>query len=221
MAVGLLMILSACSSDTSDDEGYSVISDSVWEAVQQNRADPPKPLVITQVLLDRTNEGVLLVEPDLVERGDLLRRVVRRADKYPGTLEVWRASDAAQVVLRDGVLVATRGIGGDILSSDASQTLSLLGMLQEGAAKRTVFVRAGDMSTQRLDFDCVIADRGVESLVLVERPIALRAFRETCSNDAFDIINDYWIEPNSRLVRKSRQWAGPKLEYFVITLLKN
>ena len=217
----LAVALAGCGSENAEKSTLSLATAAVAGSVKARRAEPPKPLNITQPMLDRTKEGVLLVLPEALGAPSLLRRVARRQDATPGTVEVWSASDGAQVVLRGGVLISTRGVGGDIASSDVSQTMARLSALQPGPARRIVTLRAGDHSIVPLDMNCQITDLGSEGVVLVDRPVALRHFQETCPANGGTLVYDYWVDPSSRLIRKSRQWTGPDSQYYQITLLKN
>lgn len=220
MASVLALGVAACGTINEDETDFGVFQ-STWAQYRAGRnQEPPKPLVITQQLLDNTNEPVLLVFSEQIDRPSLLRQITRRSDTAPGTVAVWRASDGAQVILRDGLLIGSRGIGGDLVQSDVSQVQSRLVSQTFGPATRVVSFLAGDNSLLTLTLPCTVSDMGTQAITLVEQPVNLRHIRETCTAEEGVITYDYWIEPETRVIRKSRQWSGPIIGYYEITLLK-
>ena len=74
---------------------------------------------MTRTLLDQTPGAVMQVVPENTGLQDFLKRVARRSDGTPGMVEVWQSTDQVQIVLREGVLVGTKGLGGDMRSAQA------------------------------------------------------------------------------------------------------
>lgn len=220
LASVLALGLAACGTVNEDETDFTIFQ-SAWADYRSGRnQEPPKPLVITQQLLDNTKEPVLLVFSEQIDRPSLLRQLTTRRDTAQGTVAVWRASDGAQVILRDGLLVGSRGIGGDLIQSDVTQVQSLIASQSFGQATRVVSFLSGDNSLLTLTLSCTLSDMGIEALTLVEAPVNLRHIRETCAAEEGMIEYDYWVEPNTQVIRKSRQWSGPIIGYYEITLLK-
>jgi hypothetical protein len=61
---------------------------------------------------------------------------------------------------------------------------------------------------------CDRQDLGPEAVTIVEIAHPARHLRETCtSSDGGSVVNDYWVDPQRRIVWQSRQWAGPVIGY--------
>ena len=142
-----------------------------------------------------------------------------RRDRDPGQIVVWRSDDDVTLTMRNGVLIATRGLRNDILSASAQLSGDTPGPVRGGA--RTFHIRALDNKARRLSLVCDLVDLGPETIEIVETRYATHHLRETCeggvSGAAADrpgqIINDYWVDPRAGLVWQSRQWAGPGIGY--------
>lgn len=197
----------------------------VFSAIKAKRANKgPQPVVqITAKQLANTKVAALQVNPEVRGGSDFLRLVTRRQDGHPGTISVWRATDGALLHLRGGVLVGSRGIGADIISSNANATVQAIAAARSGQGERRYFVSNGDHSDTEVVLSCDIDNLGRENTQIVNLAFTTVHLRETClggSNNRVRIVNDYWVQPSSGIVRRSRQWAGPLSGYFELLLLK-
>lgn len=124
----------------------------------------------------------------------------RRARLRDG-VETWLGEDGVTLGFRGGLLVETRGLGGDLLASDVGPSLAKLRI--GGTVRRRMTWLSGEDQAQPLGFDCRIASRGSREIaggaaVLIE---------EDCAGAAGGFTNLYWLR-GARVVQ-SRQWAGP------------
>lgn len=226
-AICLVSALAGCSSPTPEERTtFRTVGTEVLSALRARRAqDGPAPFAqITAEQLDNTKVPALQV--NILERGgsDFLRRIAQRDDETPGTVSVWRASDGGQIFLRDGVLIGTRGVGNDIISSNANATVAAVRGARAGNGQRTYRVSQGDFSDQSLILSCDIENLGAGTTQIVNRSYRTVHLRESCVGGAADrvrIVNDYWVQPENGLVRRSKQWVGPAAGYFEMLLLKN
>ncbi|MEJ6403685.1 YjbF family lipoprotein [Yoonia sp. 2307UL14-13] len=111
-----------------------------------------------------------------------------------GDVETWESRDGVQVVLRGGVLVATRGFGFDLMSAERG--------LRAGPYTRRISMLDGDFGLQFMTLTCV-ARSGDESQV------------ETCNGPHDVIINTITRDPGGAILR-SRQWVSPQIGYIDI-----
>ncbi len=115
------------------------------------------------------------------------------------------------------MLIATRGLGGDILSSNVQLAGDAPGPARGG--DKILDIRALDNKAVRLALTCDLADLGPETIVIVEQRHATRRLRETCRGGVAagggpgQVVNDYWVDASAGLVWQSRQWAGPETGY--------
>ena len=220
--------LSGCASE-GEDRGNLLLETggAVFQSVRARAAGDtgPAPKVqITAQQLANTKVAALQVNPEKQGGSDFLRRIAQRRDDTPGIVAVWRASDNAQLFIRNGVLVGTRGVGNDIISSDATPTVLAVAGARAGRGERRYFVSDGGYGQTEVVLSCDIANLGAEPVQIVNLAFQTVHLRETCVGGAADrvrIVNDYWVQPGSGTVRKSRQWAGPLAGHFELLLLKD
>ncbi|KIN74313.1 YjbF family lipoprotein [Sulfitobacter guttiformis] len=221
----IAVILAACSSDQNSQASLpKLVFGSLVQTVNQRRAGPVQQIVPTQQQLDETNEPVLQINPEISGGSDFLRLRSSRRDSGLGVVQVWYSSDNAQIFLRDGVLIGTRGVGGDIISADADMTIKALRAQSQGTGVRTYVISDGDVTSTDYSFNCTVKSLGSENISVVNQVFITDRFRETCvggpNGDAV-LNNEYWVQPSNGLIRKSRQWVGPRVGYFEIIVLKN
>ena len=218
-------LLSACSSQSDGEESFSkLVFGSVKEIATSRREGPKQKTVVTAEMLAQTTTAALQINPESRGGSDFLRRIVTRNDSSNGTVEVRKSSDNAQVFLRNGVVVGSRGIGGDIIAADASVTIRSLQTRANGSGIRTYVVSDGDVTTTDYTFRCTQRNLGREKISIVNLMVTTDHIREDCvstQSRQATIQNDYWVQSDTGIVRKSRQWMGPATGYFELILLKN
>lgn len=227
IALGITAALAGCSSSGKDDTlTLGRAGQQVFASIKAQRANRgPQPVVqITAKQLANTKVAALQVNPERRGGSDFLRRVTQRDDRHLGRISVWRASDGALLHLRGGVLVGSRGIGADIISSDAAATLRALASAKGGRGERRYVISNGDYSDTELLLNCDIQNLGREDTKIVNLSFTTIHLREDCVggvDGGVRITNDYWVEPSSGVIRRSRQWTGPHSGYFELILLKS
>lgn len=223
--VFLALVLAGCSSDQGEQPGFErLFLNAVLEARETRRAGPQPKVVVTPQMLAQTQEAALQVNPEKRGGSDFLRRAATRRDSAGGTVEIWRSSDNAQIFLRNGVVVGTRGIGGDIIAADASVTVNALAQRGTRSGVREYVISDGDVTTTVYQLRCAIEFKGSENITVVNQVIATDHMQEACTGGPLGqtvLTNDYWVDRSTDTVRKSRQWMGPQSEYFEMILLKN
>ena len=226
-ALGALIAVSGCSSQGEGQTNPILgASKQVFGAIKASRnSDGPAPFVkVTSKQLNNTKIPAMQV--NILSRGgsDFLKRIAQRNDNHPGQIAVWRGSDGAQVILRNGVVVGTRGIGGDIISADAEGTIQAVRAARAGNGERRYFISNGDYSDTEVILSCDVDNLGRETTQVVHLTFQTVHLRETCVGGAEDrvrIVNDYWVQPGSGTVRRSKQWVGPLSGHFELILLRN
>lgn len=227
--IGALLVaglLAGCSSSSKGqaDSFSKQIFGSLKQAVATRREGPRQKTVVTPEMLAQTTTAALQVNPEARGGSDFLRRVAARNDSSVGTVEIWNSSDNAQVFLRNGVVVGTRGVGGDIIAADASLTVRALKNRGDASGVRTYTISDGDVTITDYRFRCDLRYLGAEKISVVNLVFTVDHIREDCvGGPSGDIVigNDYWVQQATGLVRKSRQWIGPATGYFELVLLKN
>ena len=169
-ATGLLLIasltLSACAGGGREEERSPLLSaGSTLFSILKDRTGPEAPakgrVTVTRTLLDQTPGAVMQVVPENTGLQDFLKRVARRSDGTPGMVEVWQSTDQAQIVLREGVLVGTKGLGGDMRSAQAQTVIAALDG-QGGGGERLITLARLDGTAQTAPFACDVTHLGPE-----------------------------------------------------------
>ncbi len=135
----------------------------------------------------------------LVSRG--IKFPMTQIDQHDG-VTIYASTDGAQVFLRNGILIGTRGLGRDLMSADAPTPAALRA---GGAHQRSYYDLDGTDTTIRHLFTCK-----------VERDAAdTTAIAEACAADIGTIRNQYWFN-SAGSVSKSRQWVSQGVGYAAV-----
>ncbi len=180
---------------------------------------------LTRAVLNTVEGAFIEVTLERQDQLAYLHVNARRRDGDPGQIVVWRSDDNITLAMRNGVLIATRGLGNDILSVNAQVSGDTPGPTRGG--EKTFHIRAWENKDRKLSLVCDLADLGPETIEIVETRYATHHLRETCeggvaAGDADRpgrVINDYWVDARAGLVWQSRQWAGPGIGYLRVRRL--
>lgn len=209
--------LAGCTGGDGNPPLFGQILAAGREAVAIRQRGAAARPALTRAALDTVGKPVLEATLERSGRFAYLFIDAERRDAHPGKITVWRTEDQITLALRAGVLVATRGLGGDLLSSHVAIRADRPGPATGG--HRVAVVRTGNQKTLRIDFSCDLADLGPASVKIVEHVHTTRHLRETCTTETGRIVNEYWIDIAQGLVWQSRQWAGPEIGYVTLRRL--
>lgn len=120
-----------------------------------------------------------------------------------GPVTTFTTPDGVSFGFRNGVLVATRGLGNDLMSADARQTEALL--MTQGTGNTVRIHRFLDGQDQLFvrSFVCQITRAGPQ------------IFRETCAGKEIQFENTYRFDLAGQIV-SSRQWISPERGYVTL-----
>lgn len=180
-------------------------------AERAQAARPP----MTRAILD-TLEGSF-VEVTLERTGQLayLAANAVRFDESPGEIVQWRTSDDVTLTTRGGVLIATRGLGGHLISADVAVNGARGGPAGESA--RTLYIRTGDIEVAALPLACEVSEKGRTAITIVERVHQVRYVVERCeAAGGGEVTYEYWIDSRDPIIWQAREWAGPHIGYLRI-----
>lgn len=129
----------------------------------------------------------------------------------------WRSADQITLSLKQGVVVATRGLGQDLMAADVDGTLAMLAGAT-GTYTRIQTYLDGEYQTQFTAFTCRIEGAVREPIEIVEHQHQTRRIEESCFASDLRIANTFWVDAGGT-VWKSRQWISPALGYMETDLL--
>lgn len=202
MCVPLLAILFACG-NRSDNLLLDVTKELANSAAKE-KAPAPSMAQQRAALVERARKAgnsqpILLVE--LPQAGAVASLSI--VGQNNGAIS-WIDPTGVSVVTRRGVVIATRGLGFDLMSSDTRGTMNAL---RGGASGYSRFHRYlnGEGLPQDITFSCSAARGGGQ-------------ISETCTNPDGSFTNSYQLRGSE--VVQSRQWLGRQIGYASITRLQ-
>jgi len=126
--------------------------------------------------------------------------------------------DQITVALKDGVLVATRGLAGDLIASDSAAAIEAIRKGRRARYSRSLSWLNGEDQTVTVTYSCSLEPGAAEKVEIVERIHDTRLLRETCRSDADGgFSNSYYA--GQGVIWTSRQWIGPDAGYLNLTVL--
>lgn len=123
----------------------------------------------------------------------------------------WLAEDGVSVTYEQGFLVATRGLGPDLMAADISGVAAAVAR-GGGSATRIHEYLDGNDQIVRHEYSCRIERVGRERITIYERSYDTEKYEETCQRGGQTFANSYWIDALG-VVWKSRQLISPPVGY--------
>ncbi|MEL6681258.1 MAG: YjbF family lipoprotein [Pseudomonadota bacterium] len=125
-----------------------------------------------------------------------------------GDVETFTTPDGVSFSFRNGMLVATRGLGADLMTADTGASLRAIRAGQGAGVVRIHRYLDGE--------DQII----VRSFVCTIRRDQNTMLRESCQSPSFAFENTYQIGPQGGIVG-SRQWVSPERGYLSVEDIRN
>lgn len=122
--------------------------------------------------------------------------------------ETWISPDHLSMGMKNGMVIATRGLGGDQLAADPSQTLAALTSGQDRITERFITLLNGENHAETLAFRCQVTRQRQASVDLGPYTADTDLFYEACRNGDIEFRNLFWVERGSRKLVQSRQWIS-------------
>lgn len=207
-AVALTAAISACGTDQQENPtGFSVMRQAATQIVAARKADQtpvaaPDPSAMAAEAL-RVNPGPLILV-GLENAGTT--QVLAMTGENNG-MRTYMTRNEQSIILRNGILVGTRGLGNDLSVAEAPAASALILAGRSGQGQRVMRYYSGDGLERPVPLDCRVGP-GPKAGVMVE----------DCTGLGLTIQNSY-ITSGGR-VTVSRQWIGPALGYMTIQTLR-
>lgn len=208
VAMTLTATLSACGNDRPDAGPFGILRQAATQiaAERSSRNQPaapaPDPSAMAAEAL-RVNPGPLIMVT-LEKAGTT--QVLAMTGENNG-MRTYMTRNEQSVILRNGLLVGTRGLGDDLSVAEASGSAALILSGRSGQADRVMRYYTGDGLERPLPMRCEVGP-GPKAGVTVE----------SCQGLGIDFQNNYILSGGRATV--SRQWIGPALGYITIQTLR-
>jgi hypothetical protein len=218
----LAMSLAACGNDKQANRGTDTVKELAQLAKSRltGKKGPPAAAPDPLAVIESTMAAI----PDAPLQFILLEKnggfAVSAIYGQNGQNVTWISSDSKSTTLSSGVLTATRGFGGDLMSVEDGGAARLITSRQPGSVEKNYRFLNGEDETERLVVRCVIALGGVDQVNSGEISVSAQVVTESCQlNETFEFSNTYWIDGSSRMVQ-SIQWAGFSIGNIVFRRLR-
>lgn len=162
------------------------------------------------VLMRQNAPRMILRLPDLARETTLLQSEER------GGIAFWRSLDNVQIMTRQGVVIASRGLGDDLMALSAEGLIRNLGKGVGGSHTRTEHRLSGEGRDEASVFSCTLS-AGPQEWVQVgqNRMTKARVLTEACQGPKGNRINRYWRAAGAAV--QSDIDMGPKIGRMTLT----
>lgn len=136
-----------------------------------------------------------------------------------GAMRTYFSPQKDALILRDGILVGTRGFASDLESADIGGTARLIHSARNGRGQKELGLLEGDGAEHPLPLECTVTAGKPARYSFAGTTWSGTHVSEHCTGNGADITNSYVVARNGTIVG-SRQWISPNLGYITIQLLR-
>ena len=203
LALGVLLMMAGCGNDPVRVDSAALIKGALQKAVVGKSAAPAAP-PLNRAAIDQ--QGLPLTRAALPKSGAVAVLALIGANNGAQT---WGTADGITLVLRNGVALATRGLGTDLMSASAPYAATLA----SGAShdRRHYYLFGGEKEIENT-FACTMSSLGREAISIVGLGYAVQHRQEHCTGPSGTFTNDFWFDTLGK-IRQSRQWISPPVGY--------
>jgi len=133
-------------------------------------------------------------------------------------VKTFQTVDNVSLSVREGVVLASRGLAGDLISADVTGTVNAVKTATSSGYSRIMRWLDGEDQTVTLEFICSMRKTGAEKVVILGAGFSTIHLKEKCESGKTIYENDYWRALDSSLIWQSRQWLGPRNGYIDLQL---
>lgn len=199
----LILAVSACGNDPNRNDPLRIA-----EIFQSGEPAPQAtPQQMARAALSQLKEPVMLAELDDGARVALLVPLGQN-----GSVRTWTTVDRQTISVRAGRVVATRGLGADLMSSSAPRP-------GQGGRYALATLNAAHEPV-RIGVECRTTSSGAKTLVLASgERLSVTHIVEECFAGETAFRNEFWRGANGQ-IRQSRQWLGTATGFLTLQVLR-
>ena len=158
--------------------------------------------ILSREQIDSAGIPILFVELASGQNGTLT--------PYPGrgVGQTWLGADGATITLERGIIMASRGMGDDIMgSSTFIPPWSKINLNTSNYSREISYLSGNNKITKR-SFECKVQKINQKELIKIWGiKFNVAEFEETCIRHGVTITNNYYVD-DKEIVRKSSQYHG-------------
>lgn len=221
LAAALALALAGCGSDTNQTESTRQAAAEVKGMLGQllggkRGATPARaPETIAREALDAQPGPVIFIAVDGTKT-----TTTATLKGENGTMRSWFTAGGQAVILRDGMLAATRGFGFDMISADTAGLAALVRARRAGAAEITLRYLDGLGAERALPLACTTTRGAAQSYEFAGTKWAGTQMAAHCEGLGYSFDNSYVVAGSGAVV-SSRQWISAQLGYLTVQSLRN
>ena len=214
-ALALLALCGCTQNIKNETSSFSIVSE-LSGALREAMSTPElvdTRITVTRQIIESAGIPLLFIEKESGQNGTL--------SLYPGsnTVETWLSADGATVSLSNGELVATRGLGDDLMGSVVPKATTFKQRLGNPYTKTMRFLTADDQNAD-LNLECTMRQfHKTEEILIFEKMHEVSKYLETCTNEDYILENLFW-QNSEGLTLMSKQFHGPSVGQLLIMRLK-
>lgn len=201
--LSLILTLTSCSNapemETGEIRALQLLKQSLKKSNPSKRFFDARKL-LTRKQIDAAKTPVLFVELDSGQNGTLI--------PYPGqgVQQTWLGADGATITLSQGVLMASRGLGNDLMGSVSSMPPWSKIKNKKQIYSRELNYITGNNQILKLSLKCDIQKTSKKEVIKIwEINFEVAAFEENCHKSGLEIKNIFYVDSQS-IVRRSSQY---------------
>ncbi|NRP13428.1 hypothetical protein XMD517_002211 [Aliiroseovarius sp. xm-d-517] len=192
----LVLVLTACSSDPQQQ----ALMAGIW---QRNTLPDPNPEFVA---LAKTGAPAYVVSVE--NRPGAYAQFLRQQVNIRGE-ETWISGDGVSLGMKEGLVLATRGLGGDLMSADISRLLPAILSRRDTVTELYLSHLNANDETSFSTFRCRLSNRGARSVDLGPYVAQTDLMVADCTNGNTTLKNLYWLDRQRGGIVQSRQWISP------------
>jgi hypothetical protein len=204
-----LMAFAACGNETDTSAATQVVRAVAATSLAKVKGGGAGEPQMTRARLAEVVTPVMLVTVENSGQEAMIAEI--QANRGVST---WSTVNDITISLRDGVIVATRGFGADLMAAAVSPVSKGVGGGPEH--RRTHTVLNGEDQAVRMEFNCKFRNDGPKTIEVVEIFYQTTQITESCVAGMLSFENQYWLD-NGQKMRRSRQWVSSDAGYIIIS----
>lgn len=200
------LALPACGNDPRTGAGMEIARSALGPVAARltgRKAEPAPALSDAEIRSRIAAAGVPVVRLRAEKTGAVVYATLGARN---GDVATWSAAEGISVSLRNGVLVATRGLDADLMLASG---VSAARISSGGAYTRQHEYLDGADVIQTLSYDCTARPAGAEAVTILGVAYSARKVTEACAGPGGTFENEYWYAGGGIL--QSRQVVHPGL----------
>ncbi|MCA0940254.1 YjbF family lipoprotein [Salipiger pacificus] len=210
LMAGLIAALAGCGNDDRRDPIY----DAAYASLFGGGDEDNKPISDQEIAATLAATDLPVIRLRIEERKS---EAVAFEIERNGEHRTYGTSSRQAIVLRHGMITATRGLGGDLMSVEEDALLRLVRARSAGQARYVQRFLTPEDVTEVLAYSCTVTP---QQQVEVTPGVSGMAVRAACSSETEPDFADVYIVDAGGEILGARQWLGETTGYVTLQQLR-